>query len=148
MLEKADRVPTLVGLKFTNNDLGIGASCLTVGSGKFAVFLGSDTILAAAMALGFDSAIGTTLNMLAKQNIDIKTAMDAGDVKRASEAQKILTSAVKSISKHGSWVGTMKSAMNLMTPIDVGPVREPLLPIPQEKLVQLKEELKSLKLIS
>lgn len=148
MLEKADVVPTLVGLKFTDNDLSVGASCLVVGSGKHPVFLGSDTILAAALALGFDSAIGTTLNMLPKQNIEIKTAMDGGDVKRASEAQKILTSAVKSIFKHGSWVGTMKSAMNLMTPVDVGPVREPLKPIPPEKLNQLKQELISLKLFN
>lgn len=103
MLEKADRVPTLVGLKFTDNDLSVGASCLAVKSGEHPVFLGSDTILAAALALGFDSAIGTTLNMLAKKNIEIKSAMDKGDIKQASEAQKLLTSAVKSICKHGKF---------------------------------------------
>jgi dihydrodipicolinate synthase/N-acetylneuraminate lyase len=41
----------------------------------------------------------------------------------------------------------MKSAMNLLTPINVGPVREPLKMLTQEQEKMVKEELKALKLI-
>lgn len=101
MLEKADTVPTLVGLKFTNNDLAVGAGCVKVAGGKYAVFLGSNTTLAAAMTLGFDSAITSSLNMLPKENMSILTAFQRGDIKTASEAQSVLGAVIGAISKHG-----------------------------------------------
>jgi dihydrodipicolinate synthase/N-acetylneuraminate lyase len=50
------------------------------------------------------------------------------------------------LSSTGSWVSTMKAAMNIMTPIDVGPPRPPLTPLSDEKTEELKKDLTSLQL--
>lgn len=45
MMELAvDRLPTFVGIKYTSNDLDGGAAALKANNGKYAVFLGADTV--------------------------------------------------------------------------------------------------------
>lgn len=39
-----DRLPTFVGIKYTSNDLDKGVAALRANNGKFAVFLGADTV--------------------------------------------------------------------------------------------------------
>jgi dihydrodipicolinate synthase/N-acetylneuraminate lyase len=41
----------------------------------------------------------------------------------------------------------MKAAMNLMTPINVGPPRPPLTPLDDQQIEQLKEDLTALQLL-
>lgn len=52
-------IKTFRGIKYTSGDLEKGLACLKYGQ----VFLGADTILVGALALGFDCAIMTSLNM-------------------------------------------------------------------------------------
>jgi len=51
------------------------------------------------------------------------------------------------LSPTGGWVSTMKAAMNIMTPIDVGPPRPPLTPLSDEHIQELKKELAARQLI-
>jgi dihydrodipicolinate synthase/N-acetylneuraminate lyase len=51
------------------------------------------------------------------------------------------------MSSTGGWVSTMKAAMSLMTPINVGPPRPPLTPLSGQQIEQLKEDLTALQLL-
>lgn len=102
LLEKANKVPNLVGVKYTSTDLERGSACLEVAGDGRVVFLGCDTMLLPAFAMGFDSVIGTTLNMMAPANLAIRDAVRRGDFDSALKSQKVLTSAVEAITKYGN----------------------------------------------
>lgn len=123
MAEKA--VPNFVGLKYTSGDLDQGAACLKPG--RF-VFLGADTILCGALALGFDSTIMTTLNICPEISIKIVELMEAGDVKAAQKEQAKLNERIKKILVRGDWVTAMKYEFNAMKQKDLeaGLPRKPL----------------------
>jgi dihydrodipicolinate synthase/N-acetylneuraminate lyase len=101
MLQKASRVPTLRGLKFSHNDMDAALACFNVNPKINTVFVGFDTIVAPCMAVGFDSILGTTLNIFPGLNLAIKEAVKTGDVVKIQEAQRKLSKASKAISKHG-----------------------------------------------
>ncbi|KAG4075770.1 hypothetical protein HA402_003596 [Bradysia odoriphaga] len=61
-------IPNFVGLKYTSGDLEQGTACLKPGR---SVFLGADTILCAAAAIGFESSIMTTLNFCPELSLEI-----------------------------------------------------------------------------
>lgn len=91
-MELATRMlPAFAGIKYTCGDLEMGIRCLQYGQ----VFLGSDTILAGAIALGFECAIMTTLNIHPEISIRIMELMEAGDVVRAREQQMALNDFIK-----------------------------------------------------
>lgn len=139
-LTKAEgKIDTLVGIKFTSCDLVEGAECIKVCNGKYAIFLGADQIMAAAYALGFDSAIATTFNIFPELGQQIQQSVNSKhtDLLSARTAQNTLTAHVNNIIKHGTWVTTMKTAMNIMSPIHMGPVRAPL----EELTKNQKEEM-------
>ena len=69
-------IPNFAGIKYTSGDLEKGVACLKYGQ----VFLGADTILSGAIALGFDSAIMTTLNIFPEYSIKIMDLMKNGKV--------------------------------------------------------------------
>lgn len=139
-------IPTFVGMKFTDNNLEEGTQCV-VENGNLAIFLGCDHVLAGAFTLGFDSAIATTLNMLPSPSIKMLAAIKNNRSKEALEEQRKLSAAINVMTRNGGWVATMKAAMNLMTPIDVGPPRPPLTPLTSKEIQQLKQELTAMKLL-
>lgn len=97
LAEKA--MPNFVGLKYTSGDLEVGAACLRPPNRS--VFLGSDTILCAALALGFDSSIMTTLSICPSLSVEIVAAMAAGRLAEAQQLQSELTKIVREILKNG-----------------------------------------------
>lgn len=91
------KIPSFVGIKYTSGDLEKGVQCLKFGQ----VFLGSDTILSGALALGFNCAIMTSLNIHPEMSINIIKLTEEGNVKEAFEQQKILNDFVASTLKNG-----------------------------------------------
>jgi len=120
------QIPTFHGIKYTSNDLSEGYNALKAADGRYAVFLGADTLIQPAFALGFDSVIATSLNIMPGLSVDIVKAIKENRVEDAKATQEKLTAACKVITKDGAWVPTMKIAMNLFTPINVGLARPPL----------------------
>ncbi|XP_046997973.1 N-acetylneuraminate lyase-like isoform X1 [Schistocerca americana] len=141
-------IPTFAGAKYTNTNIEEAIQCLLVNNGDVSVFLGCDQVLAGAATLGYNSTIATTLNMLPGPAQKIFESIKKGDAHEAHKQQMILNQAIKAMTRYGVWVPAMKAAMNLMTPIDVGEPRPPLVGYSEQEKKQLKEELKSLKLIS
>lgn len=91
------KIPSFVGIKYTSGDLEKGVQCL--GHGQ--VFLGSDTILSGALALGFTNAIMTSLNINPEISMKIIEYFEKGQVKEALKQQDILSDFVALALKNG-----------------------------------------------
>ncbi|KAJ8946426.1 hypothetical protein NQ318_014412 [Aromia moschata] len=140
--ESVGQIPTFCGIKYTSNDLDGGAAALRANNGKYAVFLGADTIMAGAFAMGFDSAIATTLNIYPQYAVNILKAISESKVEEAAKVQEQLSAVVSIITKNGAWVPTMKVAMNLVSPINVGVVRPPFENLSTEHSGEMEKSLK------
>ncbi|ENN78297.1 hypothetical protein YQE_05447, partial [Dendroctonus ponderosae] len=97
------KIPTFQGIKYTNNDLSEGYNALKAADGRYAVFLGADTLVQPATALGFDSVIATGINFLPDHFNSIMAAVRANKVEEARAIQEKLTAAVKVVTKNGKF---------------------------------------------
>uniref|UniRef100_A0A182JTV7 N-acetylneuraminate lyase n=1 Tax=Anopheles christyi TaxID=43041 RepID=A0A182JTV7_9DIPT len=124
-LDHAEReIPNFRGIKYTSGDLEQGCACLKKGR---TIFLGADTILCGAVAVGFDSFIMTTINICPEAAFEIIADMDRGALKEAREKQRLLNARIAEILTHGDWVSAMKKAFRERFPsIQVGITRPPL----------------------
>ncbi|CAL1674738.1 unnamed protein product [Lasius platythorax] len=139
-----DKIPSFVGIKFTSANLEEGAQALRANNMKYVIFLGNDQIVNAACALGMDSFILTSINIFPELTLDLLAAGRNGDMLRAKNIQEKLSSAVLVITKHGNWVQTMKTAMSLLTEINVGLPRAPLKSISSDALTTMITDLTNL----
>lgn len=104
-MEAAGRVmPSFAGIKFTDTNLEMGVKCVAAGGGAFSVFLGCDYVLAGAFALGFDSAIATSLNILPGLCGRILQEVKSGSVEKGRLAQNTLNRAAQAITENGEEV--------------------------------------------
>lgn len=117
--------------------------------------------MAGAFVLGFDSSIATTLNVFPQLGLGIlKSVLQDGDVEEAKNQQEKLNRAIEIVTKNGrivikicdfydtirlflgGWVETMKEAMSLLTPINCGPPRDPLVRLTPSHIKEMEAELK------
>ncbi|XP_017770414.1 PREDICTED: N-acetylneuraminate lyase-like [Nicrophorus vespilloides] len=138
--DRVNEVPTFAGIKFTSNDLKEGIEAVNAKNKEFAVFLGADMLMAESYALGFDSSIATTLNIFPTLGVNIKKFHNENKFELVEENQSRLSNNVTTITKYGGWVSSMKSAMNLFTRINCGPVRAPIVPVPQRLMNILRND--------
>jgi N-acetylneuraminate lyase len=118
-------ISTFAGIKYTSGDLEKALPCLNNGQ----VFLGADTILVGALALGFDSAIMTSLNIIPELSVQIMKHMKAGEIGKSRELQYKINEFVQVTLKlgGGDWVPSMKKAFNEnIKNLPMGPARKPL----------------------
>lgn len=140
-------IPTFAGVKFTDTNLEMGVKCLGAGGGALRVFLGCDYVLAGAFALGLDSAIATSLNILPGLCGTILQEAQAGSAEKARLAQNTLNRAAQAVTENGKWVPAMKAAMKLLTGLDMGPARQPLATLDDRHLPAMKQALQQLNLL-
>lgn len=140
--QSVGQIPTFHGIKYTSNDLAEGYNALKAANGRYAVFLGADTLIEPAFALGFDSIIATSLNIIPGHSVKIVEAIQENRIADARAVQGKLTAACKIITKDGAWVPTMKAAMNFVTPINVGLARPPLRNLTEDQIKTLHSGLK------
>ena len=117
-------IPNFCGLKFTSNDLDEGSAILKEGRN---VYLGADTILCGAFALGFESAILTTLNICPEIAHEMYAGVQSNRLSEAKAAQDKLNQRIRQICPRGAdWVETMKTEFNRVNrQLQVGPARKP-----------------------
>ncbi|KAL1512715.1 hypothetical protein ABEB36_002258 [Hypothenemus hampei] len=124
--QAAEQIPNLKGIKYTSNDLAGAYSALKAARGKFTIFIGGDYLIEPAFALGFNSAIATSMNVFPRYSTGMLEAIKQNQLEIARTLQQNLTNVMNIVTKHGSKVAGMKLAMNLFTPINVGLARPPL----------------------
>lgn len=143
--EIKNEVPTFCGIKFTSNALDEGVDALKANDGCFEIFLGSDKLMLGAYSLGLRSSIATTFNIFPELGIKILDNFKQNNFTYAKETQDDLSAIVDIISKYGDWVSTMKQAMNMLTPINCGPVRQPLPGLSEKQVKEMNSQLEKYK---
>ncbi|KAK4885266.1 hypothetical protein RN001_001537 [Aquatica leii] len=137
-------IDSFVGIIFNDNNLKDATSALLVNQDKFTVFIGADEIILGACASGFASIMVTSLNFVPHLIQNIYDDIALGKTLDAQKSQSILNNVLECVYRHGEWLPALKAAMNLLSPINVGPVRDPLVSIWQDKINKMKIDLQQL----
>jgi N-acetylneuraminate lyase len=136
------QVPTLAGIKFTNSDLMAYQLCLRADGGEFDAPYGVDEQLLAALALGAQSAVGSSFNFAAPIYQRLIAAFNEGDLETAREEQFRSVQVIRLLAKYG-YLGAAKALMKMIG-VDVGPTRLPNgNPTPQQ-IVALRQQLEEM----
>ena len=123
-LKKADgKIKNLAGIKFNYADLYMYQRCLRYGGGKFDITWGIDEWFAGAVALGAQSAIGSTYNYSAGIYYKIWQAVTKGDLKTVEKNMKRVCDIVDILVQYGGVAGG--KVMCKMWGVDLGDVRLP-----------------------
>ena len=138
----AERVPTLVGVKYTAPTVDEFQALRAVEDGRFDVLHGRDEMLLAALATGTRGAIGSTYNFAAGLYRRLIAAFDRGDLQEARRCQALSVAMIRAILGFGGQAG-LKAAMNLIGP-DCGPTRLPLVTLGPAQTAKLKSQLEAL----
>jgi len=136
LLERGkSRIPNLVGLKYSHNDLLQLQRCLQVNDGEFEVLFGSDETLLAGVALGVHGAIGTTYNFAAPHFHRLIAAVAVGDLAAARGLQAQAAEMIQAALDCGG-LAAFKALMK-RAGIDCGPVRPPLRNVDDDQVDKL-----------
>lgn len=137
-----ERIPNLVGLKFSNNDLVELQECVQLDGGAFDVLFGSDECLLAGLCLGIRGAVGSTYNFAAPLYQRIVKAFESGDIATARAEQIKSVRLVRALEKYG-FLPASKVVMEMLG-VDCGPARSPLRNLSPAERLELWERLKAL----
>lgn len=133
----AKTIPTLHGVKFTNNDLVTLQECLALD--EFDIVFGYDELLLAGLTFGVRGAVGSTYNFAAPLYQRLLDAFDRGDLATARLAQRQSVRMIRVLQEFG-FGRASKAVMRLMG-VDCGPVRLPLKPMTDDEVRQLYRRL-------
>ncbi|MSQ95044.1 MAG: hypothetical protein EXR98_10890 [Gemmataceae bacterium] len=136
----AKSIPTLHGIKFTNNDLMTLQECLALG--EFDIVFGYDELLLAGLALGVKGAVGSTYNFAAPLYCRLIEAFERGDLPTARRAQLQSVQMIRILQEFG-FSRASKAMMGLIA-VDCGPVRLPLRPMMVEEVKELCRRLEGM----
>lgn len=136
-------IPTLVGIKFTHNNLMEMGACIALNNGEFEILHGYDEILITGLSLGATAGVGSTYNYFAPVYLSIVEAMKKNDVQTARANQLKSIDLVKVIIKYGGGVRGGKAIMNLLG-IECGPCRLPISNFKDEEYAMLKKDLEAI----
>jgi N-acetylneuraminate lyase len=118
------RIPNFAGLKFTNSDLIMYRRCLELADQRFDLPWGIDEMLLAALATGARGGVGSTYNWALALYLDLRVAVERGDLAEARRLQSTSIAMVDAIGATG-FMGTSKALMRRLG-VPVGPARPPL----------------------
>ena len=137
-----DRLPALVGIKYTSPLLDEMQTLCELQGGRFDVLHGRDEMLLAGLTVGIRGAVGSTYNFAAPLYHRLMDAYSAGNLEEARWCQALAVTMIRTILDRGGQAG-LKAAMSLAGP-DCGPARLPLRSFTREQTVELEAELKSI----
>jgi N-acetylneuraminate lyase len=135
----ARRVPTLAGLKFSDDDLADFGRCAAMFGDRYDLFYGRDEMLLPALATGARAAIGTTYNFAAPLCRRMIDAFQKNDHPTAQALQARLREFVALLQRRGG-LPAMKAAMALAG-VDCGPARLPLRTLDDRQVEALRRDL-------
>ena len=142
-LEKAAaRIPSLVGLKFTNPDLMAYQLCLRAHKGTFDVPWGTDEALLGALAVGAQGGVGSSYNFAAPVYHRLLAAFSKGDLATARADQNYSVQLIHTLVRYG-YMGAAKSVMTMLG-VEVGPARLPNGNLTGAEIAALRGELEAL----
>lgn len=136
------RIPTLCGLKYSNDDLLELQECVRLDHGAFDVFFGSDECLLAGLCLGIRGGVGSTYNFAAPVYQRLIKAFEKHDLEAARAFQGQSIDLIKILGEFG-FLAASKSVMAMLG-VDCGPVRPPVRNLTLQERQALWERLRPL----
>ena len=133
------RIPNLVGIKYTDENLMDFAQCVQFEGGKYEMLWGRDEILLSALVLGASGAVGSTYNYMTPLYLSLIEAMQAGNLELAQKLQYKSIDFIELLGKYGGG-GTGKAFMKLCG-LDCGAFRKPIFNPTEEQYLSLKADL-------
>jgi N-acetylneuraminate lyase len=138
----AERVPTLVGVKFTNPELMTFQRLLRAVGGRLDVLFGMDEQLLAAVVLGGRGAVGSGYNFAAPLFHRLLAAAGKGDYAAARAAQFRAVELIAVMFRAGYFAAAKE--MVRARGVDLGPVRLPLANFTPEQAAAFRREVEQL----
>ena len=142
----SSRIPTLVGVKFTYENLMDYLECRYLENGRFDMVFGRDEGLLAGLALGSRAAIGSTYNFAAPVYHRLIAAFEKGDLETARLEQLRSIKLIRLLASYG-FMSAARATMNFLG-IDLGPARLPNKELSAENRTKLKNDLDKLEFFS
>jgi N-acetylneuraminate lyase len=136
------RIPTLRGLKYSNDDLLEFQKCVRLDHGAFDILFGSDECLLAGLCLGIRGAVGSTYNFAAPVYQALMKAFEKHDLGSARALQAKSIDLIKTLCEFG-FLPASKCVMAMLG-VDCGPVRPPLRNLSAEQKLELWNRLSGL----
>ncbi len=133
------RIPSLVGLKYTDTKLHEFQQCLELENGRFDVVWGCDEMLLGALATGARAAIGSTYNLAAPLYRQLIDAFEGGDVAAARRLQSLSVGMIRTLN-HFPFHSAMKAVLGIKG-FDLGGCRLPQGRLSREDISTLQTQL-------
>ena len=137
----ADRVPTLVGVKYTYEDFPDYIASTKVASGRFDILFGRDELLLEGWKSGALGAVGSTYNYAAPLYLRVLAAHQSGDEATARVLQDTAIKMIAICNGVGVTHLAASKALMAMLGVDCGPVRLPLIQPNAAQLATLRARL-------
>ncbi|CAG9861351.1 unnamed protein product [Phyllotreta striolata] len=137
----ASDIPTFCGLEYTS-DVDDGVAVLEASNEKYAVFFGDDSLVNVAISVGFESTLLVTANIYPQQVTTLIKVAKESKTAEAKKLQKQLNANFTTITNFGYWIPSVKTAMNLISPIHFGICRPPLKNLSADDIKSIKVDLK------
>ena len=134
-------IPTFAGVKFTHSDVGEYADCLVLAGDRLEILFGRDDLLLAGLAVGGNSAVGSTYNFASGLYRRVIAAFEDGDLEAARAYQTQARRMIDVVVRHG--LPGQKAAMGVAG-FDCGPSRLPLRNLNRDEHEHLRKDFKAL----
>jgi N-acetylneuraminate lyase len=139
----AQRLPNLVGVKYSTFTVYELQSCLSVDDGRFNLLFGSDEMLLSGLVAGAHGAVGSTYNFATPLYNRIIAAFESNDITEAQRSQALSANMARLIFHYGTGNAPLKSMMKLIG-LDCGPVRLPQVALNVEEESRLKQDMEQI----
>jgi N-acetylneuraminate lyase len=137
-----ERIPSLVGVKFTNPDQDLLKECMQVDDGAFDILFGTDEKLLEGLEIGCRGAVGSSYSVAAPIYRKIIQSFEAGDLATAKQHQEHSIKFIDILYKYG-YLPATKALMEMLG-VPCGPARPPLGNLTETARASLKKELEEI----
>jgi len=145
LVKRLAEIDNIVGIKDSSGDFSLTMEYIQQTPRDFAVVMGRDTLIFAALLQGAKGAIAATANVAPELVVKIYTNVQAGKIDAAREAQEALAP-LRLAFTWGTFPVVIKEALDLMG-MEGGPCRAPVGPLTKEQRDKLKALLRDMKVI-
>ncbi|MBU63066.1 MAG: N-acetylneuraminate lyase [Opitutae bacterium] len=137
-----ERIPSLVGVKFTNPDQDLLKECMQVEDGVFDLLFGTDEKLLEGLELGCRGAVGSSYNVAAPIYRQIIQSYAEGNLATAKQHQEHSVKFIDILYKY-EYLPATKALMEMLG-VPCGPARPPLGNLTENAKTSLKNELEEI----
>jgi dihydrodipicolinate synthase/N-acetylneuraminate lyase len=134
--------PNIVGLKDSSGTLDTLVACSSLRDGNFNTANGSDGLILAALAMGFDACVSGNANVVPELVVALYRAASEGNLELARELQRKVD-AVRQLLGDGGDLSLFKGIL-AQRGLEAGAVRAPLLQAPEAVITQRWQALNAL----